>query len=118
MPTTPPPQIFGLFFNQDGRSKHFLYEYGKLTSSSMSKPENVWEAVWIHLAEDAEYQARRTLGVPVSNAKTSRSYTAAATQGYVSDGVGRSNTMLKKGGDESGKSAITSWIPDPVIEIY
>nr|GMD28247.1 replication protein A 70 kDa DNA-binding subunit B-like [Ipomoea batatas] len=23
-PTTPPPQIFGLFFNQDDRSKHFL----------------------------------------------------------------------------------------------
>ncbi|XP_031108530.1 uncharacterized protein LOC116013005 [Ipomoea triloba] len=35
-----------------------------LTSSSTSKPEIVWEAVWIHLAEDAEYQARRTLGVP------------------------------------------------------
>ncbi|XP_031096995.1 uncharacterized protein LOC116001246 [Ipomoea triloba] len=35
-----------------------------LTSSSMSKPEIVWEAVWIHLAEDAEYQARRTLGFP------------------------------------------------------
>ncbi|XP_031106348.1 uncharacterized protein LOC116011001 [Ipomoea triloba] len=26
-----------------------------LISSSMSKPEIVWEAVWIHLAEDAEY---------------------------------------------------------------
>ncbi|XP_031108559.1 ATP-dependent DNA helicase PIF1-like [Ipomoea triloba] len=35
-----------------------------LTSSSMSKPKIVWEAVWIHLAEDAEYQARRTLGFP------------------------------------------------------
>nr|GMD77772.1 protein SENESCENCE-ASSOCIATED GENE 21, mitochondrial-like [Ipomoea batatas] len=56
--------------------------------------------------------------IQVSNAKTSRSYTAVATQGSVSDGVGRSNTMLKKGGDEPGKRATTSWIPDPVIEIY
>nr|GMC56720.1 protein SENESCENCE-ASSOCIATED GENE 21, mitochondrial-like [Ipomoea batatas] len=49
----------------------------------------------------------------------SRSYTAAAAaaQGSVSGVVGRSNAMLKKGGDESGKSA-TSWIPDPVTGYY
>ncbi|XP_019197540.1 PREDICTED: protein SENESCENCE-ASSOCIATED GENE 21, mitochondrial-like isoform X1 [Ipomoea nil] len=47
-----------------------------------------------------------------------RSYTAAAAaQGSVSGVAGRSNAMLKKGGDESGKSA-TSWIPDPVTGYY
>nr|GME04878.1 protein SENESCENCE-ASSOCIATED GENE 21, mitochondrial-like [Ipomoea batatas]GME10551.1 protein SENESCENCE-ASSOCIATED GENE 21, mitochondrial-like [Ipomoea batatas] len=56
--------------------------------------------------------------IQVSNAKTSRSYTATATQGFVFGEVGRSNTMLKKGGDESGKSTTTSWIPDPVTGIY
>nr|GMD45186.1 protein SENESCENCE-ASSOCIATED GENE 21, mitochondrial-like [Ipomoea batatas] len=57
--------------------------------------------------------------IQVSNAKTSRSYTAATmTQGSVFGEVGRSNTMFKKGGDESGKSTTTSWIPDPVTGIY
>lgn len=42
---------------------------------------------------------------------------AAAVQGSVSGGAGRSKAMLKKGGDESGKIA-TSWIPDPVTGYY
>ncbi|XP_031095170.1 uncharacterized protein LOC115999462 [Ipomoea triloba] len=45
-----------------------------LTSSSMSKPEIVWEAVWIHLAEDAEYQARKTLGFPVLTDTQKKNY--------------------------------------------
>ncbi|XP_019189692.1 PREDICTED: uncharacterized protein LOC109184103 [Ipomoea nil] len=34
-----------------------------LTSSSMSKPENVWEMVWQYLSDDAGYISRRNLSV-------------------------------------------------------
>ncbi|XP_031099731.1 uncharacterized protein LOC116003933 [Ipomoea triloba] len=35
-----------------------------LTSNSISKPETVWEAVWHHLADDAQYNIRKVTNNP------------------------------------------------------
>ncbi|XP_019164610.1 PREDICTED: uncharacterized protein LOC109160821 [Ipomoea nil] len=43
-----------------------------LTSSSMSKPENVWEMVWQYLSDDAEYVYRRNLSVSDLNMNESQ----------------------------------------------
>ncbi|XP_019191668.1 PREDICTED: uncharacterized protein LOC109186192 [Ipomoea nil] len=43
-----------------------------LTSSSMAKPENVWEMVWPFLSDDAEYVYRRNLSVPDLNMNESQ----------------------------------------------
>ncbi|XP_019156257.1 PREDICTED: uncharacterized protein LOC109152972 [Ipomoea nil] len=43
-----------------------------LTSSSMSKPENVWEMVWQYLSDDAEYIYRRNLSVSDLNMNESQ----------------------------------------------
>ncbi|PIM98400.1 hypothetical protein CDL12_29125 [Handroanthus impetiginosus] len=52
----------------------------------------------------------------ISAVVTRRGY-SAATQGVVSCSVrtGAPNMMLKKGSDESGK---TAWVPDPVTGYY